>query len=891
MSGALDHELLCRDERRRALLLEHPELNGIDYVEYDEFPALAPAQRYRLAITFLKPPPAGLMAAAISITGGVRNTGIRPLSLPLVAAPSPPGPPHTLFVQLDGAGDFSDYTVTVRHADLDGPLSRAPFSFKAGCPTELDCRGEPPCEPEPVEEPRLDYLAKDYASFRRLMMDLARTRNPRWQEGTPAELGAVLVELLAYKGDLLSWSQDAVATEAFLETCRLRVSARRHARLVDYRMHDGRNAVAFAVLEARDGSPPDGVVPIGTRFLTRLRQPPRGQAGVPGPMITTLAESAYDDDPALREALVFEATARTRILPSLNRLFLHTLGDAQCCLPKGATRALLFGVDAALNAYAPALKAGDWLLLEEVKGVRSGAPVDLDPGHRQIVRLTEVRSTVPATPPAVPPPLVDPAFKAVVGGTAAAPVLQPVRAGDAAAPRLPLVEVVWSEEDALRVPLCLSAATPRGEAIADIAVARGNVVPLDHGRTVRLALPDIPAALPGFARTARLRLPAAPLTVAAPPEPGPRDTEDRPLGGRHALDVDVRRCLPAVRLRMTLPGAPPAWWQAVPDLLDSGPFEEHFVAELDETGTATLRFGDGVHGRSAQGATGIEGVARIGNGAAGNVGRDAIAHAVFTDAAALAHPADPGAAPGHFPDLASILQPIAARHGQGVETIAEVRELAGAAMRAVQFRAVIEADWEARARAIPGVADAKATFRWTGSWHTVFIALHPGDPEELVTLPGGRTHLAPRSAARAAAALTRVRLAGYDLALGTAVYVPLRLAIRVCVETGHFRGQVLKAVGEVLSNRRLADGRIGFFHPSRLRFGAALRLSRIVAAVQAVPGVSSLEVLEFHRYWLLPDKELETGVLPLGLFEIGRLDNDPSLPENGVLELDAVGGL
>lgn len=888
---SLDTELVCRDERRKALLLEHPSLNGIDYVEYDEFPALPKPQRYRLAITFLKAQPAGLTAASISISGGVRNTGIKPLPLPLMAAPSPPHPPHTVFVQLDGSGDFSDYTVTVRHPDLDGPLDHAPFSFKAGCPTELDCRTARVCEPEPLDEPRLDYLAKDYASFRRLMLDLARARNPRWQEAAPAELGTVLVELLAYKGDLLSWAQDAVATEAFLETCRLRISAKRHARLVDYRMHDGRNAFGFVMLEARDGSPGNGVVPIGTRFLTRLQQPLRGQAGVPGAVIATLAESAYDDDPALRQAVVFEATARTRILPSLNRMFVHELGDAQCCLPKGATRAFLFGVDAGLAAYPPPLQVGDWLLLEEVKGVQSGAAVDLDPARRQFVRLVEVRSTVPTAPPVVPPPLTDPAFKATLGGTVAEPVLQPVKSGDAAAPSLPLVEVVWREQDALRAPFCLSATTPRGEAIAHVTLVRGNVVPVDHGRTVRLALGDVPAELAGFSRTASLRLGLAPLTVSAPAEPGLRDDQDRPLAGRHALDVDVRACLPALRLRMTLPGASPTWWQAVPDLLDSGPFEEHFVAEIDDSGTADLRFGDGTHGRSAQGATGVEAFARIGNGAAGNVGRDAIAHAVFSDPTSLVDPANPGAPSGQFPDLVRVRQPLPAALGQDPETIAQVRELAGAAMRAVQFRAVTEADWQARALTVPGVADAKAMFRWSGSWYTVFAALHPSDPDDLVTLAGGRVRLEARFAERAFAALTRVRLAGYDLVLDTAIYVPLKLAIRICVATGHFRGQVLKAVGEVLANRRFGDGRVGLFHVSRLRFGAAVRLSRIIAAVQEVPGVSSLEVLEFHRYWLLPNGELETGLLPLGPSEIARLDNDRSLPENGVLDLGAVGGL
>src|SRR5206468_3332980 len=114
---------------------------------------------------------------------------------------------------------------------------------------------------------------------------------------------------------------------------------------------------------------------------------------------------------------------------------------------------------------------------------------------------------------------------------------------------------------------------------------------------------------------------------------------------------------------------------------------------------------------------------RIGNGLAGNVGAGAIAHIVTPDPADLIDPADPGAPPPPSPTVADIRQPLAAIGGKDPETIAQVRELAPAAMRAVQYRAVTEADWEARAMALAGIADAKCSFRWTGSWHTVFVAL------------------------------------------------------------------------------------------------------------------------------------------------------------------------
>ena len=51
-----------------------------------------------------------------------------------------------------------------------------------------------------------------------------------------------------------------------------------------------------------------------------------------------------------------------------------------------------------------------------------------------------------------------------------------------------------------------------------------------------------------------------------------------------------------------------------------------FVVEVESNGEATLRFGDGVHGRRPETDTSFEATYRVGNGVAGNVGRGAIAH-------------------------------------------------------------------------------------------------------------------------------------------------------------------------------------------------------------------------------------------------------------------------
>jgi hypothetical protein len=49
-------------------------------------------------------------------------------------------------------------------------------------------------------------------------------------------------------------------------------------------------------------------------------------------------------------------------------------------------------------------------------------------------------------------------------------------------------------------------------------------------------------------------------------------------------------------------------------------------------------------------------------------------------------------------------------------------------------------------------------------------------------------------------------------------------------------------------------------------------------------------VTKLERRFLGPNQEIANGVLPLGHFEIARLDNDPSFPENGILTLIMRGG-
>jgi hypothetical protein len=80
------------------------------------------------------------------------------------------------------------------------------------------------------------------------------------------------------------------------------------------------------------------------------------------------------------------------------------------------------------------------------------------------------------------------------------------------------------------------------------------------------------------------------------------------------------------------------------------------------------------------------------------------------------------------------------------------------------------------------------------------------------------------------------------------------------------------------------------FHPDNLTFGVGVRLSRIVAAVQALEGVTSVEVTRLRRLDHPDAGELAAGLLPIGALEVAQLAGDPSLPEHGRLTLVMGGG-
>jgi hypothetical protein len=857
----MTHAEVCEDPARRALT-RRAELNGIDYVEVG--PKLD-----SLIVHFLGRAPRDVKLDNVRIEGGrrVRDIGVRRV---FIERGADGRSDDALVVEVDRAGDASRYELCFVEEvvdqqglpvlDADGartyrPLTgfdpryhRVDFSFHSACPSDLDCAPAASCPPKDRAGAAIDYLAKDYASFRRVLLDRLALTLPNWSERHVPDLGITLVEILAYVADHLSYYQDAVATEAYLDTARRRISVRRHARLVDYVLHEGTNARAWVCVELHQPSElalkGRDVFFVAGRGDTNAREP--------------LFEGELDHCFTAGEYDVFEPLwpdRELRLREAHNRIRFYTWGERECCLPRGATSATLAdfagdgpGEDARVLDLAA--EGGDVLVFEEVLGPRTGSPADADPTRRHAVRLTRAtRSVDPVT-------------------------------------RAPVVEITWSREDALPFALCLSAIGPAPTCayLAEVSVARGNVVAVDHGRSFREPLgepspvatePDCECAgLAGPTRTKPGRfapvLGRRPLTFRVPAEP------DRPASLLFAQDP--RRALPAIELTGTLAprktasaasGETSRWWPRL-DLLSSGPSDRHFVVEIDDDRTAHLRFGDGRHGRAPGDArAAFQAQYRVGSGIAGNVGADTIAYLV-TRSERLSGIS------------LTVRNPLPARGGVEPESTTDAKLYAPHALHGRIERAVTADDYARIAeRDFPvEVQRCAGRLRWTGSWYEAHVAV-----DARGSAVAGQALLQ-----RVEGRLFRHRRVLHDLAVAAARQVPLEIELCVHVHAHHPRGQVKRALLEAFSNRTLEDGRLGFFHADRLSFGEDVFSSRIVALARSVPGVEHVRITRLGRLHEPDAGEIQSGVLRLGPGEIARLDNDPSLPENGVLRLLLEGG-
>lgn len=558
---------------RLQMLLAQNRVTGIDFVRVDPTQTTLDVHFHRDPAGLVAPLPGSLAPAAVEIRSSTGEG--TPVVVPVrtVAWPLVDGTP-VLRLTTDAPGDFVRYRLTLHDARIDRYYRTVDFSFKAECPSALDCVTDDACPTPSGDVPDIDYSARDFWSFRRALLDMASARYPDWQERSVADAAVMLAEVMSALGDEMAYTQDRLAREAHVDTAVERRSLRRHAQLMDYPVHDGRAAEAWLEVEASAA----GLLPAGT--------PVRGERD-------DGTEVVFEVGRGLGSTPVGGGYA---VDPARNLLPAHVWDEDDTCLPAGADDLFVVGHRAAvlpLDDVPPGAAPGRWLLL------RTAPTNPADPNRRWLVRATTVEET----------------RDEVLG--------------------VDVTRIAWDPEWAPPFDMDLTTLSVRGNVVpataGETSVVRFSIGPsadpLDHGPAVeregpdgsvrfRFTLPD-----PGGAGLCRL----GPDAPSATPEV---DLHEVTWDGAAWVDGDAwtwRRSLLAAPSSLPWDGhftLEDGVWGEAAEFHRPGARLAH-TDYLGDAGT-TVRFGDGELGRIPAEGTVFQVRYRLGNGPVGNVPADTL---------------------------------------------------------------------------------------------------------------------------------------------------------------------------------------------------------------------------------------------------------------------------
>jgi hypothetical protein len=542
------------------------------------------------------------------------------------------------------------------------------------------------------------------------------------------------------------------------------------------------------------------------------------------PAKTKFCTSKHDMAASIDPQLFFESTgSEDRIFESMHGQKLYAQHNSLALYTWSGSVVTIPRDAVSADVFVPDgcfLVPGDVVILEEILSPVTGDPAGADHRKRWAVRLTHVES------------LVDP-----LDGS-------------------PLRRLTWHKRDALPFALCLETAVNSGGVLQlkPAAHITGNIVLVDHGITIDGAPGLEPEIVESSTRPYRPALSRKDITWC------------------QQFDAFEQNSQPANETIVQSPSLARAavWisdgendWTVEHDLLGSDRFGLFFVVEPENDGLAFIRFGDDIHGKRPPVGTTFSARFRVGSGSDGNVGAESIAHCI-----------------GTYNGIVSIRNPLPAQGGVLPETAQEIKRDAPEAFK-VQKRAVTEADWEQAAMEHPEVQRARANFRWTGSWYTVYVTVDRvgglGVRSDNLFVEDLMKHL------------NKYRLMGYDCELRDPVYTSLDIILGVCMKTGFTAADVRKRLTDAFSTCVNADNRPGFFHPDQVTFGTPVYISALCARAHEVEGVASVRVTRFQQWGKTGNNEIATGYFQPAQHEIIRCDSDPNFPEHGIIQFEILG--
>ena len=738
---------------------------------------------------------------------------------------------RVLHLRTTQPGGFVRYRLTIDDPRIDPFYNGVVFSFKANCPSDLDCDPSPhECAPEkPIDFP-VDYRARDFWSFRQELIDFASERYPGWQDRLEADLGMTLLEAMSAMGDEFSYAQDRIAREGHLETASQRRSMRHLARLVDYELGDGSGAAVWLDV---DSSAPGNLTG--------------------GDVVTDPQEQIHFE---VGRGLADEGTLFA-VDPARNNWTAHLFDDEATCLETGATSLVIAGHHALDLTPDPVIDPlGKWVVI-------ATHPTDpAVPERRWLVRVmtrvesTDVLQAAPITTVTWGPEHAVP-FEMDLETLTVRANLVPATAGKTVRP--PVRFRVGPASN----PADPDAGLPR---VVERAGANGCLAYPDSLPAGPITSPTLTAAqdqadrstlllfsLPGSDETPLVWLPGANAML---PEVRLEREGDavwpwlRALIGEESAKANDRV--------FTLEDG---MWKRVALFHKPGGDVEH--VDYASSAGSTIRFGENQFGLQPTDGSVFRVTFRLGGLARSNVAADTLT--VLQPQPAF---------------VRSITNPLAAWGGADPEGPDHIRIRAPEAFRAVTFRAVRPEDYAEAAERLPWVQKAGAAFRYTGSWLTAFVTPDPLDSFGIT--PAQRLDLERQ--------LDRFRQAGRETHVSKPVYADVDLEIRVCVAPDAYRAEVKERVLEALFGKHGLRPLDGFFDPDHFTFGSPLLRASLQAAIQAVPGVRAVEGIRIRRRgWFAWRAFVESAYRPADR-ELIRIVNSTLLPERGAVSLRMEGG-
>lgn len=696
----------------------------------------------------------------------------------VVPLPAPVDGRAVLRIRVGAPGGFGYYRLHIESPAVDPYFNNLRFTFKAGCDSDLDCEADArPCPPDEAVDFPVDYRARDFWSYRQALMDFASQRYPDWKDRLEADIGMMVLELVAATGDEFAYAQDRIAREARFDSASQRRSLRHLARLVDYEIGNGSGAFAWIDVEASAATS----IPAGTPVTDAAGQLPfeigyglsDRPLGVPPAPPPTPVQYAVD--------------------PGRNAIQPYIWDENDTCLFAGSTNMTLSGAHAALLQPDAAIdSAGRWVVLRT-------DPIAQDrPARRIAVRIVSALDDFDPVPPATPPItriVFEPPLPFdldlevlmlrgnIVPATSGKTLERRFRIGPADDPADPEAGLPQAIE---RVGSASVLCYPEPGSTEDLTSRVKTLFPLEGSDEI----PLVWRTRDGVSR----------------PEIELVREGDRAWRWRSAL-VGETSAEPTDKLFTLEDGL----YRRVAGFERFGKLTE-LVDYADNDGM-TIRFGDNVFAMTPPEGSIFWVRYRLGNGAAMNAAADSL----VTLAA--------------VPGVASVTNPLPATGGNDPETADSVRVAAPQAFRAVTFRAVQTADYAMMAERVAGVQKAGAASRWTGSWPTIFVTPDPADSTLLST--SLRSEIGDL--------LDTVRQAGREVKVRDPRYADIDLEIKLCVAPDAYRGEVKEAAFVALFGASGGDGGFfdpdNFTFGTPLSRAALIAALQAVPGIKAVEGM------------------------------------------------------